>query len=540
MPDPILEVLQSHGPCLSTDLAEMLVSEHGLTPAAARQRISRHQEIKRLAFLPFPRNARFVYLQKDYGSPWFWEGLSEALIANTISHGGALAALIARDGIMPLKHFEIACGAPRAQKKHLSPAIILERLQRAGLLQVTELPDIGPCVALAQQFVPTSDALANMRARLIVEDILLKAVRTWLKNLSFASYKKIAIRDDAAEQPRVGTFHWDLTGPSYLAPMLDWTTAQKMKPGFIACDVLLGSEIKALHLRPFVNKCKTLRSLKGVGRCLQIFVANRYDKEAFMLAKESGIVPATPETLFGEEVAATLVELTHLLSTVAKTAVDPLKFDEIFTRLSKIEGAAINLRGALFEFLVAEIVRQTENGTDLRMNEIFREPGGRAAEVDVLVVTRNRSVRFIECKGYKPGGVVPDELVRKWLDERIQIVRKCALTHPDWKSSRLRFEFWTTGILSPAAKKMVDEVQATVSAGKYTVVVHDRDSVAVIGKQTKDLALQKTLAEHFLEHPFETIERDLHRRSDRQRLRDMRPADATRRRKVVDLDDLPF
>ncbi|WP_271574722.1 hypothetical protein [Bradyrhizobium sp. CCBAU 11361] len=37
-----------------------------------------------------------------WASPWFWNALSEAFIANTISHGRALAALIARGGITPL------------------------------------------------------------------------------------------------------------------------------------------------------------------------------------------------------------------------------------------------------------------------------------------------------------------------------------------------------------------------------------------------------------------------------------------------------
>jgi hypothetical protein len=523
MSDVIDDILQTRGPCLSSELAEALVAERGLTAATARKRISRHPNLKRLAYLPFPRNARFVYLQKDYGSPWFWKALSEALMANTLSHGGALAALLARGGLMPLRHFSIACGAPRAQKKHLSPATILERLQKANLLQVVDVPGVGDCVRLAQQTAPTTMEISGLQARLVTEEILLKAIRMWIKNLGLASYKSVVIRDERDEQPRVGTFEWDLTGPSYLTPMLDrWTAeAGKPKPGFIACDVLLGVEVTTLALRPFVTKCQTLRSLKGVGRCLQIFVATRYDKDAFRLAKEKGFVPATPETLFGEEVAAALADLTQLLASAAQTAVDPVKFDELFRRLGKIEGAATNLRGALFEYVAADLVRQTENCIEIRMNQVCTRTGTtvQRAEVDIVAVTHAGSIRFIECKGYKPGGTMPDEQVRKWLEERIPLLKAVARDHPDWRNRRLVFEFWTTGTLTAAAKALVAAAQASVRTTNYTIVLREREQIDELAKQCGDIPLRKTLAEHFLEHPFETIDRDIERLMDRQRRR---------------------
>lgn len=545
MSDAIEDIMQVRGPCLSSELADALVKDHRLTPATARKRISRHDKLKRLAYLPFPRNARFVYLQRDYGSPWFWEALSQALLDHTLAHGGALAALMARDGLMPLRHFEIACGAPTAQKKHLSPATILERLQRAHLLQMVDVPGVGACVSLAQQSAPSSMEIAALQARLVTEDILLKAVRMWVKNLGLASFQSVAIRDEASEQPRVGTFRWDLTGPSYLAPMLDWGKSDgALKPGFVACDVLLGKEVTALHLRPFIAKCQTLRSLKGVGRCLQIFVADRYDNAAFRLAKEAGIIPATPATLFGEEVAAALGELTLLLSQAAIMAVDPAKFDELFRRLGKIEGAAINLRGALFGYLVADLVRQTDTCIEIRINQVFADPQNSAAraEVDVLATTHPRGVRFIECKGYRPRGTVPDDMVRTWLEVRVPLLRRVALAHPDWKSRKLCFEFWTTGNLSPAARELIRDAQEAISPTKYTIVVREGEHVEVLAKQSQDTALWRTLAEHFLEHPFETIERDLARMSARQRRKTLAaapPADDADLANVLDsLDDI--
>lgn len=404
---------------------------------------------------------------------------------------------------MPKAHFAIACGAPLKQKGHVSPTAIFDRLHTAKLIQSLDVPSIGECVELSNQVAPEGYELARMRARLRTEEILLRAVRDWARKLGLASFQKIAIRDEAADgnQPRVGTFYWDLTGPSYLAPMVQWSESG-LKPGFLVCDVLLGGNLKPEHLRPFISKCKTLRSLRNVGRCLQVFIADGYEKEALTLARSEGIIPATPESLFGEEVAKSLNQLTELLGDLYPRTENLEMLDAVFSRLSRIEGAAVNLRGALFEYLAAEMVRSTSTYTDIRMNEIFRDEIGRAAEVDVLVVDNNKTVRFIECKGYKPGGSVPDEMVARWLNDRIPLLRKVAMKNSFWGNCTFQFEFWTTGQLSPEAGAIVSKASQTVR--KYSLRVVDQTALEALGKASNNTALKKTLQEHFLAHPFET------------------------------------
>ena len=518
--DAVESVLQEIGPCVSSRLVEALMQKLGLSPAAARQRVSRNTSIKRLAFLPFPRNARFVYLQADYGSPKFWEALAKDLLENTISHGGALAALLARGGMMLRSHFDIACGAPAAQKGHLSPAAILDRLQQANLVQALDIPGVGPCVQLSQQVAPESYEVSRMQARLRTEEILLLAIKSWARTLGLVSYNLVALRDEdpSGKQPKVGTFHWDMTAPSYLGPMVEWI-ASKPKPGFLVCDVLLGTAVNETHLKPFINKCRTLRMLKGVGRCLQIFVAEGYEPEAFQLAKANGIVPATTESLFGREVAAGLVQLSDLLADAFPRAGNVETLNQIFSSLARIEGAATNLRGALFEFIVAEIVRRTDAITELRMNEMFRDGNGRQAEVDVLASKASKEVRFIECRGYKPDGTLPDAYVERWLDDRIPLLRDAALAHPLWRGYRLKFELWTTGNLSDAMRARIQKVQQTVSAGKYKIEVFEKDAIQALCRKAGGGSLQKTLDEHFFEHPLATAEREAERRQARARLR---------------------
>ena len=501
MADAVELALTAKGPCLSTELAAALVKTHGLSPAAARQRISRHRGIKRLAYLTFPRNARFVYFQKDYGSGYFWHALTQALLDNSVAQGGALAALIARNGLIPLSHFRIACGAPLAQKGRLSPETILHRLKQAGLVKEVSLPGLGACVSLADQYGPEEFDVARLRARLIAEDVLLKAIKMWARNLGLVSYNTVALRSESEDPPKVGTFGWDLTAPSYLFPMLEWQGAAP-KPGFLACDVLLGTEVSEPDLRPFLNKCTTLRNLKRIGRCLQIFVADRYSEGAFGLAKAAGIVPATPRTLFGQEVAEGLTKLIEVLAHAADMSMQPQDFDELFEKLGAIEGAAINLRGALFEYVAAELVRQTMPA-DVEMNKILRDPSGQQAEVDVVAVIKHRSVHFIECKGYQPGNQIPDSMVQEWLQKRVPIVRAHALQHPEWRDLDMRFEFWTTGRLSSKSIALIEAAKRTIRPSKYTIEIRDRNVLAQQVRDIGDPHLQRTLQKHFLKHPLD-------------------------------------
>jgi len=233
----VVNALKLLGPCLSTDLTDYLVKNFGLTPTAARQRVSRAPaEVKRLGHLPFQRKARFLYLQSDYASPWYWESLYKAIYATKGAYARALGAVDARE-IVPLEHFRIACGAPIAQKKHISADTVLARLVSANVLATLTLPGLGQCVMAKPTFEALNsgeeDLVATTRSRLIAEGILLDSIKEWLRRLAFGSYNSIKMRTGTEfSAPKVGTFTWDLTAPSYIAGLVTWGK-NKVKPGFV-------------------------------------------------------------------------------------------------------------------------------------------------------------------------------------------------------------------------------------------------------------------------------------------------------------------
>ena len=344
----LADLLKVRGPCLSTDLTDYLVTNLQLSPAAARQRVSRGApQIKRLAHLPFARRARFLYHQDDYASPQYWESLYAAIFATNGPYARALGAVQARE-VVQSDHFLGACGAPIAQKKQLSACTVLDRMIAANVLVQQELPGLGPCVMAKktheQHWQSLNELAVATRSRLIAERVLLDSVREWLRRLAMVSFNTVRTRGD--EMPRVGTFAWDLTAPSYLTSVLTRLKDKGVKSGWVVCDVLLIENAQLKHVEPFLHKVRSLTALRNIGRTMFMLVTQSYDAEAFKALRSAGIVPATPKSLFGEDVADSFRKLIQTLNEAAKGVVDPERFDQLFATLGKLEGAiGVNVRG---------------------------------------------------------------------------------------------------------------------------------------------------------------------------------------------------
>ncbi len=499
----IRDYLKHQGPSLTSEVSDHLVKSLGLSPAAARKRVSRtSDDVKRLAFITFPRKARFIYLQGQFGSPDYWRRLVAALQTTNSAYGHAIAAVRLRDGVIPERHFAIACGAPVRQSRHLSPETILARLENAGLLQKVDVPGLGTCVCLVQSDGHYEHLALSLRARLITENILLTAVRDWVRKLGLVSYERVTLRD-ANALPMVGTFAWDMTAPSYLGHMSRVGKDGAVKPGFFACDVYLDRQVDVAGIGPFIKKCLSLRTLRNIGPCMQMFVAERYSGDAFQLLKKHGIIPATPRSLFGDEVAEGLAQVTSVLITAARYTLDPVRLNDLFKRLSKIEGAANQLRGTLLEFMVAGYWRRETD--HVWMNRIFKSEG-ESAEADVVAVKDGATVTFIECKGYSPYATIPDALVKRWLQNSIPLFYKVAREHPDWKNLNIRFEFWASGRLSDEAIAMFDTARTKIKASRYSVELLTGTEILANFMLSREGSLAISFQNHFMRSPTEETE----------------------------------
>ena len=496
----ILSFLKRNGPSLSSDVARELQAS-GLSPEAARKRISRGVAgVNRLAGLVFPKGVRFFYLESDYNGERYWRALAEAAGKASPAYGAALAALGARGGIVPIDQFSIVWGSPVRQSGQISSEIVLKRLEAVKLVRRAELEGLGTCVLLGGNGLIGDVDVDGLRPRLITENILLLAVRDWARKLGMASYDRITVRGVDAELPRYGTFNWDLCGPSYLAPMVRYDKSGKPKPGFLVCDTVSGETIDEGAIAAFIRKCKLSASLRNLPPVLPVLIADRFTREAFRLGKSHGIVMATPYSLFGREVAIGLATLLTTLGKAAAIAVSkPEVISELFDRLGQIEGAAGNLRGALFEMIVAHAV-QREGGGSIDIGLRVKSSLGFRAEIDVLRA-KATEVRCYECKGYQPDHLVGLDEVKRWIEEKVPGIYQILRAQDRFAAPvAIHFEFWTRGGFTPDAIAFLDAAKAKTK--RYGLHYRGGSDVRTFVSGVNAPGLVKTLDEHYFKHPL--------------------------------------
>lgn len=499
MQNQLEQVVRDVGPCLSSVVAAELCRRFGLTEGAARQRIKRRAFPIRSLDLPFSKGQSFLFLATDFQSQKFFHALTMALERNNGAYARTIQALGARGGIMPLRH--LASAAALADRpSQLSAQVLVTRLVNAEVLTELDVPGQGACIGF-RSTANLDDPIAQMKARLIAEDLLLAAVKDWARNLALGSYDRFNLRG-GDKPPSVARFEWDMTAPSYISGLTTWNAAaDKPDPGFLIADVLLGrGSVDERGVAPFVYKCETLRRTSKA-RCMNVFLAEGFTHEALLQVRRCGAVPGRIDELFGRDVAKALKELISMLTQTAAQAADPEKFEFLFSSLGRFEGAAGRLRGALFEFVAAKLLEQS-GWQEVVINKLYRENGKDLAEVDVRGCKED-VVLFIECKGITPGTVLSDDEVKTWLEKRVPAVAAKVRQTGEYNGCQLKFELWTTGELSLEAMAMVAARQAQVRSAKYSLGVRFGSDLHKEAKRHKrQPALAKVLEQHFMAGPF--------------------------------------
>ncbi|EDX0370690.1 hypothetical protein GTL21_001292 [Salmonella enterica] len=497
----LISLLKREGPCLSSTLADLLIQSKNISAENARKVISRAVlagEINSIKNV-FPKREQFVYIRDSYGSDEFWQVLTDKLIESGSALGLALSALLARGGIIPKRDFGAASGSPVAMKKKISFTVVWQRLVKIGLCTEIILPEIGECIALREKDERRYYSVSRqIHARLVTESIFIATMVQWSQNLNLISYNLARTRlDEEGKPPAISNYLFDLTGPSYLSPLVT-PGSDVNKPGFFACDVLLGTKVTLTQVQPFIAKCKSLRSIRNVGKSLFMLAASQFDKDAFHALKKEGVIPATPENLFGEEFAKSLRELNDFLFYYFTNASSNLeKIDSIMVALTNVKGAAAQLQGALFEYLVAEVMKH-EGAVEI--GKVFRSADGKKAESDVFIAKGYQEVRFIECKGYKPYSFVKHEDVKHWIGDQVPVFYDAA--KKEKPEADIHVEFWTTGKLGLDSQLSLEKFRDNNSVRKrYKIHVLEAHDVKKRFHATRNKNLINVYEKHFAE-PF--------------------------------------
>ena len=447
--------------------------------------------------IPFPKRARFIYLDGQFGSAAYWDALERDINEANPAYAAALAGVRARGGIVPLSHFDVVSGSPVLQKGQIASAKLLERLISVRLLTQTDVEGVGGCIATDGASGQRPAERASLRARLMTEGVLIGAMQSWLGRMNMASPNVLQVRGET--MPRFATFYFDICGPSYLRPIRR-TGDGKVDPGFLVADVVLGRVLKEDEVRPFIRKIQTLSYLRGVRPFLPMLIADGFAPEALRACRAEGIVATRPDTLFGSDAGQALRDLLETLAHAAAVAAsDPKKLEGLFARLGCIEGAAGNLRGALFELIVGHMVRSIEGGS-IDIGEIVYDlESNQSREIDVRLV-KERKVTVYECKGYQPGSVVGRKEIEKWLTEKLPVIDRAHRQQTRFGGTVLRFEFLTTGTFEDEALVLLRDAQRDIR--RYEVDWKDGTAVRDYAREMKASGVRKILNEHYFSHPI--------------------------------------
>jgi hypothetical protein len=342
----------------------------------------------------------------------------------------------------------------------------------------------------------------KLRALLMTEAVLLDAIRTWSGRLNLVSPDTARIRDDQPA-PQFATFLFDLTGPSYLLPMVTFTDS-KPTPGFFVADVILDVELGASTVAAFLRKITMLSALRKTRPFLPMLIAKSFTLDALKLCRARGIIATRPDTLFGQNVARALEDLLHTLTNTSTASID--RIEKLFNKLSVIEGAAGNLRGALFELIVGHCVHLLEGG-DISLGPTLMDlKTGKQAEVDVLW-ERQRQVGIYECKGYRSPVRLPE--VEKWLTQKVPTIYAALKGQDRYSSADFTFEFWTASNFEPDAEHFLKSARRSIR--RYKVSWKDGVEIRKYAAGIKAPGLRRIIDEHYfkdvLAHP--TPERPL-------------------------------
>ena len=494
----ITEALTKEGPSRTARLVATLTRSLGISPEAARQRLRRvGAPVERRSGL-LPKREAFLYLDRQRNTQTYWTNLLRVLRETGSVYACAIDGLRARAGIVPVEEFPVVSGAPIALKKQVPAAKVMSELISLGVMREEEIRGLGRCCVAELSAIAAPLSPVHVTARRLTESVILDGLREWAWKNGIGSRNTLTIRGEG--QPcQVGQFKWDLTGPCYLLPVRRGSRIH----GFVVADVFTEDRLSVAHIQYFIRKVQTYEKTSNSGGLFPIILANSFTAAAMTEGHKAGLMLATHESLFGRHTASAITSLMETLTRVATNVdIDDDALYKLLDRLSEIEGRAGNMRGIMFELLVAYIATHRFGGTiNLRVLHTHRTNGQRA-EMDVFCAGSNNAVYIIECKGKVPGGTVSLREVEQWL-RKVPVMRDYVASRPDLRECDQTYAFWTSGTLEPDARAKLDYEQR--QRAKRPIEWKDGEAVREIAGRLRLKSISDALREHFVKHPVAKI-----------------------------------
>ncbi|MCP3945082.1 MAG: hypothetical protein GY710_26890 [Desulfobacteraceae bacterium] len=418
------------------------------------------------------------------GKSQFASFISKILIETNSSAGRALIALKTAKGALPLSLFAKASGTATnsKSKKHTPYKKVLSQLKELDLAHITPSSSNEEIVCLHGM----ADIPSLQQATFLVEDIVLSIVKQWIANLGLGSFNKITTRE---ESPTYGIFAWDIVSPSYVNGLVKYTNGE-VKNGFLVGDIILNKQITVERLKPFFYKIDSLNHQRNIRPFIALIIAEYFDSDSLKQLRKRGVIIANPKTILGKENAELLQSLIKSIDNATKTIKEnPDELFGIIKKISKIEGASLNLRSVVLDFIIARLYSIQGFNCDLRHKIITKQ--GYRSEIDV-VASRAESIVCIEGKAVAPGNKVKKIEIESWIEKSFPRIKNW-LNESEHCYKVKKMEFYSSTDFNDEALILIKEIEA-----KYRKIQIKFLNSTDILKELKRLK-QKSLVEIFKE-----------------------------------------
>ncbi len=302
---------------------------------------------------------------------------------------------------------------------------------------------------------PEASTILPALNRLRLQRILLKDLMDMLQRVNAIAWKRwrsdpspaLAVQDN-------GTF-WDATAVSY-ARGIRRRKGTRRPPRLVLAEAVYGRKFTLADQEGFERRLahvyhRTSESEEPVA----IVLAHWLQGDIFEELKRRGYLIYTLEQLFGERALKEISKLRELLTD--REAPDPIKISEVLQGLHDLDrlGEMGNLRGLLFEYLVADWLRKTGLNIEQQVSlHKQKDDVERDMEIDIFGTTESKLL-IVECRGHGATTLVQKSELVEFFDNKFRpAARALRYRAPNRREVPL---FVTSSSLDEDAEKYIEQ-----------------------------------------------------------------------------------
>lgn len=466
------------GPKLSRELIDLIIENDKVTEATARQRLKRMKApIKKIKGL-FSDNQSLFYSEKIYKKPEFYDALIEAFKLSGKKYFAIINSIIYHYGFLSKDRLAAFSFNPiNSLKGHKRIDTMIKELINLGVIyEEGSYYKLNSSIVLKENF-------SHFKSLEVVENFIAEQFNDWSRGIGLTSY------DSAKYYSEFGKFLWAYVSPSYVSTLVKYNK-EKMVPGFVVADILIGNKNNMEAIVFFLNKIEVLKSIKTMPTFLPFLITDVLEQDIFKMLKEKGIIIGFVDKMFGvgyiELIKSLINSITNAGAILKKNSNAYLELIDSINKL--VVGKTNNLKGDLFELAVGYYHSQKCKVLDIGKIINFQ---GKQREIDVLAVYDNKVI-IAECKGYK--SAIDKNEIEKWVSEKVYLIRQWLLSSDFYAHKEIVFEHWSTGGYKNEAVKYINEMQVK----KYKLEFIDLKKMVEKSKEIQSNKFKKILREYYM------------------------------------------